>query len=142
MSSLTDFAENQLVDFEHRGQVPTLNANDEFELYTAAPGETGGGTLATYGSYASQLVARSLANFAGTQGAGTTVASSGSSGQTSNNNPIVFPAPTSGPQTLTHLGRRNGGNLRQYMPLTAARTVNAGDASPTIAAGAFTSTWA
>jgi hypothetical protein len=40
--------------------------------------------------YARVAVASSLANWSGTQGAGTVVASSGSSGQVSNNNAIAF----------------------------------------------------
>lgn len=45
-------------------------------------------------AYARASVAGSLANWAGTQGAGTTVASSGSSGTTSNNGVLTFPTPT------------------------------------------------
>lgn len=44
----------------------------------------------TGGGYARVSVACSLAAWAGTQGAGTTIASSGTSGQTSNNSAITF----------------------------------------------------
>jgi hypothetical protein len=48
----------------------------------------------TGGSYARVSVACTLAAWAGSQGAGTTVASSGTSGQTSNNAAVTFPAAT------------------------------------------------
>jgi hypothetical protein len=142
MSSLTDVAENEWTDFEYRGQVYTLVANDTWELYTAAPGETGGGTVATYQNYAPVALARSLANWAGTQGAGTTTASSGSGGQTSNNGAITWPAPgtTNTPQTITHLGRKNNGVLRQYFALTQQRTIDPNGAAPSIAIAGFTNT--
>ena len=46
------------------------------------------------GGYARASVIASLANFAGTQGAGTTVASTGTTGETSNNVQINFPTTT------------------------------------------------
>jgi len=46
------------------------------------------------GSYAAQAVTASLANWAGTQGAGTTTVSTGTEATTSNNNVIPFPDPT------------------------------------------------
>jgi hypothetical protein len=49
---------------------------------------------ASGGSYARVSYASSLANWSGTQGAGTTVASTGTSGQISNNNAITFPQAT------------------------------------------------
>ncbi len=46
------------------------------------------------GAYARVAVSASLALWSGTQGAGTTVASSGTAAQTSNNSPIAFADPT------------------------------------------------
>lgn len=51
-------------------------------------------TEVSTGAYARQSVAASLANFAGTQAAGSTVASSGTTATTSNNAVITFPAAT------------------------------------------------
>jgi hypothetical protein len=140
MSQLADVWENSFIDFVLRAQTWTISASLNWTLYTAAPGETGGGTIATYGSYADVAVTRSLANFAGTQGAGTTVASSGTGGQSSNNNAITFPAPTSGTNTLTHVAVRDGTTVGIYGALTASRTVNSGDAAPSFAAAAWTLT--
>ncbi len=46
------------------------------------------------GGYARVAVAASLAEWAGTQGAGTTTASTGTGAETSNNNPVPFADPT------------------------------------------------
>jgi hypothetical protein len=147
MSSLTDSAENALVDWFYRGQTaPSLPTDWFVALYTAAPGEAGGGTEATYTGYARVAITRSLAAWAGTQGAGTTVASNGSSGQTSNNGVVTFGAPTAGgPQTMQALALMSastGGTMWQYGALTTPRVLNNGDQAPSIAAGQLTSTWA
>jgi len=94
MSALSDYLENKLIDHILRGQTLTAPANVWIALFTAAPNDAGGGTEVSGGSYARVQVASSLANWAGTQGAGTTTASSGTGGQTSNNGAITFPAPT------------------------------------------------
>jgi hypothetical protein len=52
-------------------------------------------TEATYTGYARATIASSLTNWAGTQGAGTVAASSGTSGATSNNVALSFGSPTS-----------------------------------------------
>lgn len=58
--------------------------------------DTGAGTFVEVsgGAYARVAVATSLANFSGTQGAGTTVASTGTGGQSSNNVAVTFPTST------------------------------------------------
>jgi hypothetical protein len=143
MSQLTDYMENKFVDWYWRGQSFTPPATRYFALFTAAPGETGGGTEASYTGYARVGVAASLANFAGTQSAGSTTASSGTGGQTSNNGAITFGAPGSGPQTVTHGGTfdaSSSGNLLDYHTLSSSRTLNNGDSAPSYAAGAFTGT--
>ncbi|HYW49727.1 MAG TPA: hypothetical protein VE861_03925, partial [Gemmatimonadaceae bacterium] len=124
MSQLTDVAENAFIDALLRGQTFSPPATPFWALYTAAPGETGGGTEATYTGYARVSYAASLANWAGTQSAGSTTVSSGTGGQTSNNVAIPFGAPTSGPQTVTHFGLLTlvtAGVLWLYGTLTAAR---------------------
>ncbi len=143
MSQLTDFAENKLVDALFRAQTLGAPATQYWALFTAAPGETGGGTETTYGSYARVAVTASLANWAGTQSSGSTTASSGTGGQTSNNAAITFPSPTSGPATLTHFAMMDAstaGNMWMYATLTASRTVNNGDAAPSFAIAALTAT--
>ncbi|MGA7781159.1 MAG: hypothetical protein WCA85_26100 [Paraburkholderia sp.] len=91
--------------------------------------------------YARVAVTSSLANWSGTQGAGTTVASSGSSGQISNNNAISFA------QVTTSLGLVVGvcmwdaltsGNCWEYAIQSSGTPTNIGaNISPNIAAGAL-----
>jgi len=93
--------------------------------------------------YARIGVAASLANFAGTQGAGTTAASSGTSGQTSNNGTITFGAPIANWGVIAFsmtYDSVTAGVAWTAQPLTTPKTVNNGDSAPTIAAAAFTET--
>lgn len=144
MTAKSDFLENALIDWFWRGQAaPTLPADLHFGLFTTAPSDAGGGTEVSGGGYARVAVTRSLANFAGTQGAGTTTASTGSSGQTSNNAAITFPTPSGNWGTVVAVGvfdAATGGNLLVWSNLTTPKTVNNGDPAPSFAAGAFTYT--
>ena len=82
-------------------------------LFTAAPGETGGGTEVSGGSYA-----RTSATF--------TV-----SGNTASNSAnIEFPAATASWGTVTHAAifdASSGGNQIAYATLTASKTIDSGD---------------
>lgn len=112
-----------------------------FGLLTAAPSDTGGGTEVSGGSYARVAVNCSLANFAGTQAAASTTASSGASGTTSNNGVVTFPAPTGNWGVVTHLGiydQPTGGNLLFWAALSVSKTVNNADAAPSFAAASLT----
>ena len=91
MAAKTNFLENQIIDWFFRGQAFTPPTNLHFALFTVAPTEAGGGTEVTGGGYARVSVARTLAAWAGTQAAGSTTASTGTGGTTSNNNAITFP---------------------------------------------------
>lgn len=109
-------------------------------LYTATPSDTGGGTEVTGGSYARVAVNMTLANWAGTQAAASTTASSGTSGTTSNNGTITFPAPTGNWGTITSMAlydQLTGGNEIIYGALTTSKSVNSGDAAPSFAAAAL-----
>lgn len=141
MAALSDYLENKLIDQLYRGQAYTFPATLYFALLTAAPSDVGGGTEVTGGSYARVAVTASLANFAGTQGAGTTAASSGTTGITSNNSVITFPAPTANWGVVTHMAiydASTAGNLMVWNPLATSKTVNNADAAPSFAAAAFT----
>lgn len=97
----------------------------------------------TGGSYARVSVTASLANFAGTQSAGSTTASTGTGGQTSNNSAITFPAPTANWGFVWGVAiydASSSGNLWIWAPLGTVKTVNNGDAAPSISAGNFTYT--
>lgn len=140
MTALTDYAENKVIDGLLRGQAYTP-ATTYVGLLTAAPSDSAAGTEVAGGSYARVAVTSSLANWAGTQSAGSTVASSGTGGTTSNNNAITFPAPTANWGSITHFAvydAASGGNMLFYAALTTPKTVNNGDAAPSFAAGALT----
>lgn len=130
MSAMSDYLENKLIDQLFRGQAAPTTTNLYVGLLTAAPSDAGGGTEVSGGSYARVTVASSLANWAGTQSAGSTVASSGTGGQTSNNAAITFPTPSATWGTVTHFGiydASSGGNLLFWGALTISKTINQAD---------------
>jgi hypothetical protein len=95
------------------------------------------------GSYARASIAASLANFAGTQSAGSTTASTGTSGTTSNNVAITFTTPTSNWGVIAaiyDMDAPTSGNPLIHTVLTLPQTVNNGQIAPSFAAAAFTST--
>ncbi len=141
MAAKTNYLENKIIDWLFRGQAFVPPTTLYFALYTAAPSDTGGGTEVSGGGYARQGVVSSLSAWAGTQSAGSTVASSGAGGTTSNNAAVTFPAPTANWGSVVAVGildAATGGNLLLYGTLTQAKTVNNGDAAPSFPAGAFT----
>lgn len=82
-------------------------------LFTAAPGEAGGGTEVTGGSYARQTIAFSVT--------GDTATNSAS---------IEFPAATASWGTITHVAvfdASTAGNQIAYATLTASKTIDSGD---------------
>ncbi len=126
-----DYGENQIIDTIFRAQATTLGANIFIGLSTAACSDASVGTEVSGGSYARVSVARSLANWAGTQGAGTTVASTGTGGQTSNNTVITFPTPSAGWGTVVSVHATDAGsgnNIVFCTNLTVNKTINSGDA--------------
>lgn len=142
--SLTDYLENKLVDHIFRGQTFTAPATLYVSLHTSACSDSSAGTEVSGGSYARVAVTSSLANWAGTQSAGSTTASSGTGGQTSNNAAITFPAPTANWGTITHFGINDAstsGNMLICQALTTSKSVNNGDAAPSFSAGALTVTF-
>lgn len=99
------------------------------------------------GAYARVAVAASLVNFSGTQGAGTTVASTGSGGVTSNNGVITFPAPTAQwhPTGGAIVGAvvydaANGGNPWNWGMLGVIQFITTGQQAPNIPAGQWLDT--
>ena len=131
--SFTNFAENAIADWLFRGQAaPTLPSSWWVGLFTVAPSDAGGGTeIPTAGTnYARVEVVSSLANWSGTQGAGTTVASSGTSGVVSNNATLNFPTPSTDWGTAVAVGffsASSGGTLWLYGALTPNKALPAGD---------------
>ena len=95
------------------------------------------------GSYARAALACSLANWSGTQGAGTAVASSGTGGASSNNAAITFPTPsadwTSGTEKIWGVAvfdASSGGNLWEIAALSTLQSILNGQAAAAFAAGA------
>jgi len=145
MSAMSDYLENKLVDHIFRAQSFSAPATLYVALFTAAPSDSGGGTEVSGGSYARVSVTSSLANWAGTQSAGSTTASSGTGGATSNNGAITFPSPTANWGTVTHFGifdAASSGNLLFHGSLTASKTINNGDAAPSFQAAQLAITFA
>lgn len=140
MAALTDYMENKLVDFLFRGQSLNLPASLYVGLFLSSGTDAAPGLEVTGEGYARVAVARSLGAWAGTQGAGSVTASSGSTGQTSNNADILFGLPTKAWGTVTHFGifdAATGGNMLIYGPLSASKIINAGDDAPLFPAGAL-----
>jgi len=92
--ALTDYAENKIIDCSMRAQSCGFPATWYIGLSTATCSDAGNGTEPSGGAYARVAVTSSLANWAGTQSAGSTTASSGTGGTTSNNSTITFPEST------------------------------------------------
>lgn len=140
MAAMSNYLENKIIDWLFRAQSYTTPTGLHVGLLTAAPNDTGGGTEVSGNSYARQNLAPSLTNWAGTQSAGSTTASSGTGGTTSNNSTITFPTPTGSWGTVTHFGvydASTSGNLLFYGALSIAKTINQGD-TISFAAGALT----
>jgi hypothetical protein len=121
--------------------LPTLY----YGLFTANPSDVNAsGTEVTGGAYARVAFSATLANFAGTQSAASTTASTGTGGVTSNNNAITFPAPSGanwGVITgMAIFDSPTGGKHWWWAPLNVNKTVNDQDAAPSFPAASFTLT--
>lgn len=92
--ALTDFGENKVVDALLRAQALGAPATFYIGVATDTCAEAGAGTEPSGNAYARVAVTSSLANWAGTQSAGSTVSSTGTNGTTSNNATISFPTST------------------------------------------------
>lgn len=157
MAGKSDWLENKFIDFLFRGQtLPLTGATASWStvptLYIAlgtAASDASFTELASSGSYArAKLCAgavMALTDMAGTQSAGSTTASSGTSGQTSNNNPVVFPTATANWNSGATIGyfaiydASTGGNFLYWAALTTPRAVTNG-VTPSFANGTLTVT--
>lgn len=99
------------------------------------------------GGYARVAVTANLTNWSGTQGAGTTAASSGTGGASSNNGTIAFPTVTGDYQGAAEriwgwatYDASSGGNLLDWGPLSTLQQVLDGQAPPSFAAGSLVKT--
>lgn len=141
--SLTDYAENKIVDHIFRGTAFTMPSELHVALFTSACSDSAAGTEVSGGSYARAQLDPSGSNWANTQASGTG-ASSGTGGQTSNSAAITFPSPSANWGSITYFGiydADSGGNMLICQQLTTPKTVNNGDAAPSFAIGALTVTF-
>lgn len=142
--AMSNYLTNKVVDWIIRGQTYTVPTAQFVALATTAGSSAACGTEVSGGAYARVSVTSGLTAWAGTQGAGTTAVSSGTSGQTSNNATITFPAPTANWGTIVEFcvfDASTGGNLLWRASLTTSKSVNNGDAAPSFAAAALTWTF-
>lgn len=126
---LTVSAINAMHDWFHRGQaVPALPGSWYYVLLSAVPDASHpNGTEVTTGGVSRVVVARSLANWSGTQGAGSTTASSGttSPGIVRNNGVITFSGAASAEVSAVAVGLFDaavGGNCWEWEYITASGT--------------------
>ena len=148
--NLTDVAENLLIDFLFRRQPLGLGGSSSLGpsslfvgLLASVPGDAGAAAEVVGGGYARAQIACSLEAWSGTQGPGSTTASAGASGMTSNNAPVTFPAPTANWGTVVAYAvfdAATGGTRIFSAPLTAPRTIVAGDDGPQFQAAGLTFT--
>lgn len=132
MGALTNYTEDELIKHLFRTGSMTKPSGLHVALFTSVPGEAGGGTEVSGGSYARVASAPGDANWAAT---------AGGNGTTSNVSAVTFPAPTANWGSVTHWGifdAASGGNPLVYAALTTPKTINNGDAAPSFAPGALT----
>lgn len=140
MAAMSNYLENELVDHLFRARSFSAPTAMHVALFTAAPNDAGGGTEVTGGSYARVALNPSFSNWKGTGGETTATDSAGTTGTTSNNATITFPAPTANWGTVTHFAifdASSGGNMFFYGALTQSKNVNNGDAAPSFAVDAL-----
>ena len=111
--SFTNFLETEILDHVFAGAAYTAPATKYLALYTAAPGETGGGTEVSGGAYARQSVAFTTTG-----------------NTTSNSAAVEFPTATAAFGTVTHVGvfdAATAGNLMAYATLSSSKAIATGD---------------
>jgi hypothetical protein len=134
MAAMCDFLEAELRKHIFRTGSYTKPTDLTFHLYTAAPGEAGGGTEVTGGSYAAVSRPPLDANW---------TAASATDGLTDNAADITYPAPTANWGVVTHTAVKDQvPNFLFHGALTAPKTINSGDAAPKFPIGAFDVTFA
>ena len=111
--SFTNFLETEILDHVFAGAAYTAPSTKYIGLFTAAPGEAGGGTEISGSGYTRKSIV---------------FATSGAT--TSNNAAVEFPTATGNWGTITHVGvfdAATSGNLMVYATLTASKAVASGD---------------
>lgn len=131
MSAATDYLEGEIIKHIWRTGSFTKPTVLAVALFTAAPGEAGGGTEVSGGAYARAQLNPLDANWS---------APSGGNGLTDNVAALAFPTPTANWGTVTHIAlfdATTAGNMLVYLALAQAKTINNGDPAPQFNAGAL-----
>ena len=129
MTAMTDYLEGKIIDHIFRTATFAKPTDLTIHLYTAAPGEAGGGTEVSGGSYAPVSVPPLDTNWA---------APSTGNGQTKNLADIVFPAPTANwGQVVAWAIKDQAGNMLFYHVMATPKTVNNGDPAPKFSANSL-----
>ena len=113
--SFTNFLETEILDHVFAGSAYTAPGTHYLALFTAAPGETGGGTEVTT---------------SGTAYVRQSVAFTTTGNTTSNTASVEYPTATATMGTVTHVGvfdAVTGGNLMAYATLTSSKAIDTGD---------------
>ena len=111
--SFSNYLETEILDHVFGGNAYTAPSTLYLALYTAAPGETGGGTECSGTSYARTAVTFTVSGNEATNSAAVEFATAGNNWG-----------------TITHVGvfdALTSGNLMAYGTLTASKTVETGD---------------
>jgi hypothetical protein len=111
--SFTNYLETELLDHVFAGNAYSSPAAVYVGLFTAAPGEAGGGTEVSGGSYA-----RQAGSFAVSGNTATTDAA------------IEWPTATASWGTISHIAifdASTSGNMLAYASLSASKTIASGD---------------
>jgi hypothetical protein len=138
---MSDYLANKLIDLIFRAQSYSFPTAMWHALYTAAPSNAGGGTEVGGGvGYSRAELQCDLSSICGTQGAGTTTASSGTGGRIANNDIVTHPEPSGTWGTCTHGGWKDlssGGNLLFWGELANPLSLGLGSPAPSYAADQF-----
>ena len=136
MTNMTNTLETSVSNAVLRGGTYT-GGRLYMALFTAAPGETGGGTEATFTGYARVSFRSDVQvnsdQFTVPDGAGTA----------QNSNDLIYAANSGTSQTVTHFGimdALSGGNMLFWGPLAASKTIDPTDI-PSFPAGTVKITW-
>jgi len=116
----TNYERNRNLDVRYGGSATYVKpATVYIALFTAAPGVGGGGTEVSGGSYARVAVTNDATNWPNAV-----------AGAKANAVALAFAQATAGWGTVTHVGIFDAltvGNLQDFAPLTASKTVQNGD---------------
>ena len=113
--SFTNFLETKILDHVFAGAAYSAPGTHYLALFTAAPGETGGGTEVTT---------------SGTAYARQSVAFTTTGNTTSNTAAVEYATATASFGTVTHVGvfdAATAGNLMAYAALSSSKAIDSGD---------------